>query len=97
MQHNPALAFQAVMCPVKLNCPLINVDPITCLTEQHQNCQLGYKICVTLCPLSGKSALAHQVPLASVAAGSFHQSQASGHGNVLKLTASGHMLPPGNV
>lgn len=84
------------MCPVKLNYPLTNVDPVTYLMEQHQNCQLGYKISVTLCPLSGQSALAHKEPLAGVAAGS-HLSQPSGIRSVLKLTAREDMLPLGNV
>lgn len=95
-QHKTALVFQVVICTVKLNYPLINVDSVTHLTKQHQDHQLGNKICISLCPLSSKSALTHEVPLASVAGGSHQLSQASGNRNVQKSTASEGTLPLGN-
>lgn len=73
------------------------MDSVTYLKEQHQSCQLGYEICVTLCHVSSKPALAREVPLASVAAGPHHLPQASGHGHVLEFTAREDVLPLGNV
>jgi len=62
------------------------MDLVTHLTMQHQDHQVGKKVCICLCPLSSKTTFTHEVPLVSIAGGSHQLSPPSGQRNVQKAT-----------